>query len=283
MVVTASTCRRMYTNCTHKQTVKKLYLSTLSCISMILGTIWPPEYFLGCMQTSQHEHAFRITGPLWGESTGSRWILFTKGSVRRRFSWLLAWTSCWTDGWYTDYLKRSCDSNYKPRNISFFLFLIVRTKVNSVSIFKFASSTIRQANHYSDGIMSAMASQITSVSIVCPTVCSGADQRKLQSSASLAFVKGIHRWPEISLIKASNAENVHIWWRHHDCPILKNGVKFTHPWDMLKNTFENSKQWDKWVFQICLSARNLLTKNARNAFIWPFLSECWINYENPQV
>ena len=40
-----------------------------------------------------------------------------------------------------------------------------------------------------------MASQITGVSIVCSAVCSGADQRKHQSSASLAFVKGIHRRP----------------------------------------------------------------------------------------
>ena len=49
--------------------------------------------------------------------------------------------------------------------------------------------------HYCDVIMSAMASQITSVSIVYTTVCSGADQRKHQSSALLAFVRGIHRWP----------------------------------------------------------------------------------------
>ena len=46
-----------------------------------------------------------------------------------------------------------------------------------------------------DVIMSAMASQIASVSMVCSTVCSGADQRKHQSSASLAFLRGIHRWP----------------------------------------------------------------------------------------
>ena len=47
----------------------------------------------------------------------------------------------------------------------------------------------------SDVIMGAMASQITSLTIVCSTVYSGADQRKYQSSASLAFVMGIHRWP----------------------------------------------------------------------------------------
>ena len=39
------------------------------------------------------------------------------------------------------------------------------------------------------------ASQITDVLIACPTVCSGAKQRKHQSSTSLAFVRGIHRWP----------------------------------------------------------------------------------------
>ena len=50
-------------------------------------------------------------------------------------------------------------------------------------------------NHYSDVIMSAMASQITSLTNVYSTVYSGADQRKHQSSASLALVRGIHRWP----------------------------------------------------------------------------------------
>ena len=58
--------------------------------------------------------------------------------------------------------------------------------------------------------MSAMVSQITGVSIVCSTVYSGADQRKHQSSASLAFVTG--GFPSQT---ASYAENVFIWWRHH--------------------------------------------------------------------
>ena len=49
--------------------------------------------------------------------------------------------------------------------------------------------------HYSDVIMSAMAFQITGVSIVCSAICSGGDQRKHQSSLSLAFVMGFHRWP----------------------------------------------------------------------------------------
>ena len=43
--------------------------------------------------------------------------------------------------------------------------------------------------------MGMMASKITSVSISSSTVCSGADQRKHQSPASLAHVRGNHRWP----------------------------------------------------------------------------------------
>ena len=64
--------------------------------------------------------------------------------------------------------------------------------------------------HYSDVIMSAMVSQLTGVSSVCSTVCSGADQRK----TSKLCVTGLwgesvgHRW--FPSQKASNAT----WWRH---------------------------------------------------------------------
>ena len=47
--------------------------------------------------------------------------------------------------------------------------------------------------HYDDVIMSAIASQITSLTVVYSTVYWGADQCKHQSSALLAFVWGIHR------------------------------------------------------------------------------------------
>ena len=50
-------------------------------------------------------------------------------------------------------------------------------------------------SHYGDVIMGAIASQITSLTIVYPSIYSDADQRKHQSSASLAFVWGIHRGP----------------------------------------------------------------------------------------
>ena len=43
--------------------------------------------------------------------------------------------------------------------------------------------------------MSAMVFQITKLIIVYSAVYLSADQRKYQSSTSLAFVRGIHRWP----------------------------------------------------------------------------------------
>ena len=49
--------------------------------------------------------------------------------------------------------------------------------------------------HYKDVTMSAISSQITSLISVYSTVYSGTDQRKHQSSASMAFVRGSHRWP----------------------------------------------------------------------------------------
>ena len=57
--------------------------------------------------------------------------------------------------------------------------------------------------HHNYVIMSAMASQIAILTIVYWTVHSGTYERKDQSSASLAFVRGIHRWPVNSPHKGS--------------------------------------------------------------------------------
>ena len=63
-----------------------------------------------------------------------------------------------------------------------------------------------------DIIMGTIASLITSLTIVYSTVYSDADQRKHQSSTSLAFVWGIHRGPVNSPHKWPVTQN--IWWRH---------------------------------------------------------------------
>ena len=67
----------------------------------------------------------------------------------------------------------------------------------------------------SDVIMGAMASQITNLTIIYSTVYSGADQRKHQSSSSLALCGNSPVTGEFPAQMVSNAENVSIWWRHN--------------------------------------------------------------------
>ena len=91
------------------------------------------------------------------------------------------------------------------------------TRVNTSSSLK---------SHYSDIIMGTMASQITSRTIIYSTVYLGTDQRKHQSSASMAFVSGIHRWPVNSPHRWTGTRKMfpfddvimwELWWyRRHD-------------------------------------------------------------------
>ena len=70
-----------------------------------------------------------------------------------------------------------------------------------LKILRFRINEASCSCHYNDVKVGAIASQITSLAIVYSIVYSEADQRKHQSSASLAFVRGIHRVPVNSLHK----------------------------------------------------------------------------------
>ena len=72
--------------------------------------------------------------------------------------------------------------------------------------------------------------------VVHPTVCSGSDQRKHQSFASLAFLRGIRRDRWIPRTMASNAENDSIWWSHH----VTSGA--SNDWQIY--TIATSALWD---------------------------------------
>ena len=78
-------------------------------------------------------------------------------------------------------------------NQHFFRLSVWLLSVTGVNLLKWWPSF--KAFHYNDVIMTRIASQITSLTVVYSIVYSGADQRKHQSSASLAFVRGIHRGP----------------------------------------------------------------------------------------
>ena len=62
--------------------------------------------------------------------------------------------------------------------------------------------------------MSAMRLKSPALRLFIQSFIQGADQRKHQSSASLAFVRGIHRWPVNSPHKGPVTRK--IWWRHHE-------------------------------------------------------------------
>ena len=82
------------------------------------------------------------------------------------------------------------------------------------------------AIHYKDVIMSSMASQITSLTIVYSAVYN--KHRKHQSSASLAFVMGIPRWP---------VNSPHKW------PVARKMFPFDDVIMMLDNTYECNIGW----------------------------------------
>ena len=74
----------------------------------------------------------------------------------------------------------------------------------------------RAATHYSDVTLSTMASQITGVSFVCSTVCSGSPNETSKPRVTCLCEGNSPVTCEFPTQKASNAENVSIWWRHHE-------------------------------------------------------------------
>ena len=83
-------------------------------------------------------------------------------------------------------------------------------------------------NHYSDVIMITMAFKITSLTIVNWTVYSGAEGAKTSKLRIIGLcaenspVSG-----EFPAQRASNAENVSIWWRHHGTVLGDQERKFS--------------------------------------------------------
>ena len=101
-------------------------------------------------------------------------------------------------------------------------------------------------SHYCDVIMGVMASQITSLVIIYSIVHAGAGQRKHQSSASLAFVRGIHRWPVNSLHKRPVTRKMFPF----DVVIMD----YNHPHVNIHDNICSSYSWhvDIWTAAACL-------------------------------
>ena len=123
--------------------------------------------------------------------------------------------------------------------------------------------------HYNDVKMSTIASQITSLTIIYSTVYSGADQRKQQSFASLAFFAGNSPGiGEFPAQRANDAENVSIWWRHHGKSIKLSieSQNFTCPF-LLENRVRDEMELERMQ---CASVRNDVMLWGRFQHYWPF-------------
>ena len=111
--------------------------------------------------------------------------------MQRTLIFLLAfWTSCWTNFRVASDLRYH-QSRHHEIKLKSWQFLVCSAR-QGTWVWNIMS---RLTCHYNDVIMGAIASQITTLTIVYSTVYSDADQRKHQSSASLAFEQGIHRGP----------------------------------------------------------------------------------------
>ena len=100
--------------------------------------------------------------------------------------------------------------------------------------------------HYNDVIMGAMASQITSLTIVYSIVYSVADKRKYQTSALLAFVWGIHRSPVNSPHKGPVTGKM---FPFHDVIMwVQESANATCRLKSLLSNYIHWKVWDKTIY-----------------------------------
>ena len=146
--------------------------------------------------------------------------------------------------------------------------------------------------------MSVMAFQITVVSIVYSTVSSGADQRKHQSSAFLAFVWGIHRWSVNSSHKRPVTRKMFpfddvIMWSINKMAVILPSIFSMYllnenhriliqiqPKFVLKGTLKN-KPWLVQGMAWCRTSAKPLPEPAMtqstvtNVCMWPQVTMCW--------
>ena len=173
--------------------------------------------------TSEFNHIYRLShkvkfGLFCIENTQIVCVFSTKNWLNRKFWKCVSYFV--EDLIYIRQKKHLTWANNDPVSIRIKYQTITTFKVtnnHSISTLEGSLQLREMSYHYSDIIMSMMASQITGISIACSSVCSGTDQRKQKISVSLAFVRGVHQWLVDSPHKGpSNAENVSVWWCDND-------------------------------------------------------------------
>ena len=143
-----------------------------------------------------------ITGPLREESTGDRYyenpfhITTSLWVSNTMLWWIILLMDTETISW-----KNGRFAGVKPMRFFLkFAIFFYPTFYGVISLvigqsYDYHNASEITLKHYCDVIIGANASDITSLTIVFSTAYWDTDQRKHQSSASLAFVRGIHRPP----------------------------------------------------------------------------------------
>ena len=109
--------------------------------------------------------------------------------------------------------------------------------------------------------MSTMASQITNLTIVYSTVYLGVDQRKHKSSASLAFVWGIHRSPVNSPRKGPVTPKMfHL--------MMSSWHYWANVW--LSQRYQSNISLRIWVKSLGTSSLWSVTKRQRRVLFWEY-------------
>ena len=121
--------------------------------------------------------------------------------------------------------------------------------------------------------MGTMAFQITSLTIVYSTVSSGAEQRKHQSSASLAFVRGIHRWPVNSPHKCPVTRkmfpfnDVFMISRNANFPCVREFCKFMNYCNWNSNLINSFLLFKNWYTDSDVSIANYLMLTCKASMV----------------
>ena len=186
-----------------------IYLFTLPCITHAEACCQPANGRLNSWWRHQMEPFTALLRVIQQSTLNSP----HKGQWRGAFMFYLicAWINRWVNNREAGDLRR-----HRPH---YDVTLMLRLHFECVSLLAEplfgTAALIISCIHYNDVMMGAIASQITSLTIVYSIVYSDTDQRKHQSSASQPLCGEFtgDRW--IPRTKGQLRGNVSIWWRHY--------------------------------------------------------------------
>ena len=158
------------------------------------------------------------------------------------------------------FVKTSCEITvrWKPQTP------VIASQSGSVNGLPMSNKRQFEPMHYNDVIMSTMASQITSLKIVYSTIYSRCRWKKISKLCVTGLCAGNSPVTgEFPAQRASNVENVSIWWHHHGWPRSLSSWGVTRP------------QGDYWVYRRSNEVSPTNTEETIKSFkflidpIWP--------------